>query len=231
MVATASWPRYHDGMSAFEVVLFPYGNAEGFPALRMTPESCRRPRPDPVLEGVRGVIELANAYTGAAADLSVEDIALAVDPFWFGNCWAIWLDGFEWNSRTAEIVDAFTNHERWAQRNIVATVDVRRPETALQRCTLVADATQALATATTDAEALAIIERMHVFEGVTDLVVSLRYPAGPTVLDRLHAAVLPVAGGTVYAPPDAPWLPSLRSSVFHARSPWAMRIRSETPHT
>jgi hypothetical protein len=215
-------------MATFEVVLFPSGNAEGFPALRITPESCRK-----------RVVSLADATSlaslGSAAEtvryveIPVEEIATAIEPFWIGNCWGVWLDGFTWDPRTAEIVDTLANDERWSRRHMVATMDVARPETAIQRCTLVADASRALASARDDAEALAIIERLHPFEGVADLVVSLRYAAGPDVLNRLHAAVGPTGGGTVYSPPNAPWTASLRRSVIQARSPWAMRLREESP--
>jgi hypothetical protein len=192
---------YHGRMTAFEVVLFPFGNAEGFPSLRLTPE--------------------------ATQGLAVEDLAVQLEPFWAANCWGIWLDGFTWDKRTAEIVDALANDDRWSRRHVVATMEVARPETAIQRCTLVADASSALADAHDDASALAIIERMHPFEGIRDLVVSPRFAAGPNVLDRLHAAVGPTGGGTVYASRGAPWAESLRRSVIQARSPWAMRYRQE----
>ncbi len=206
-------------MAAFEVVLFPSGNAEGFPALRITPESCRKRRASPNHDGPPDVY----------VDIPVDEIATAIDPFWIGNCWGVWLDGFTWDQRTAEIVDTLANDERWPRRHMVATMDVTRPETAIQRCTLVADASRALASARDDAEALAIIERLHPFEGVADLVVSMRYAAGPDVLNRLHAAVGPTGGGTVYSPPNATWTASLRRSVIQARSPWAMRLREESP--
>lgn len=184
-----------------ELDLFPFGQAEGLAALRLTPDS------------VAGV---------AAADL-----LRAAEPYWTGNCWGVWLDGFVWSASTAEIVDAFANDLAWSHRHIVATMDVRRPETAIQRCTLVADASEAMSPAHDDAEAIAIAEQLHTFDGVTDLVVRFGFAAGPTVLDRLHAAVGPLAGGTAYVPANAPWQDSFRRSIFHARSPWAMRIRPE----
>src|SRR5690554_5760120 len=185
-----------------ELALFPHGSAEGLPSLRITPAST---------DGVE-----------------VEDLIRAAEPYWVGNCWGIWLDGFSWDVRTSLIVDSLQHDPAWSQRQIVATMDVRRPETALQRCTLVADATAALEDATNDADALAIIERLHPYTRVMDLVVRFGFAAGPTVLDRLHAAVGPDAGGTLHVDPSDPWAASLRRSVFQARTPWAMRLRGRT---
>lgn len=184
-----------------ELAFFPFGQAEGLPSLRLTPEST--------------------------ADLEVVELLRAAEPYWIGNCWGVWLDGFEWGPRAAEIIDGFESDRGWSSRHIVATLDVRRPSTAIQRCTLVADATAAFADARDDESALAIAEKLHAFNGVTDLVVRLQFAAGPMVLDRLHAAVGPTAGGTVYVSPSAPWLDSIRRSIYHARSPWGLRLRQE----
>jgi hypothetical protein len=186
-----------------ETALIPYGNAAGMPALRVTPASL--------------------------GDTIAKDAVVALEPYWSQNMVGLWLDGFDWSTRVSELVGTLLADPSWAPRFYLVVFDMLHPEQALPRCTLIADATAALADKFDDASALAVIEGMKPYDHVTDLVVTLARPVGPTVLDRLHAAAGPGAGAIAYIPPGADWIAEMRNSIFHARSPWALQTNQLEP--
>lgn len=184
-----------------ELALMPSGNAEGLPVLRVVDDEAQTPS------------ELVRSW----------------EPYWAPNCWGVLFDRWTWCDRTAEILERLRGSDEWATRHLACLFDADNPASALPHTTLVADASSLCERAKDNDELLAAIAKLHPLHAVTDLVMRTPMEVDAPVLERLSAAIDPQAGGMLYVPADAPWLASMRATLFHVRTPWAMRERAWSP--